>query len=126
LPKAMTQFKHETPNNIQTSPHQHTAIQYRAKTQFVADKEVSPPLNKEEMKYIQTVVGTLLYYAKAVNPTILPALSTIGTKQATSTQATMETIKQLLDYCATQEEVIIMYSASKNDFTHTQQRRILQ
>jgi hypothetical protein len=59
------------------------------------------------------VAGTLLYYARAVNPTILPALSAIGTKQAILTQATMKTIKQLLDYCATQEEAIIMYSASK-------------
>jgi hypothetical protein len=58
-------------------------------------------------------VGTLLYYARAVNATILPALSTIGTKQAKLMQATMETIKQLLDYFATQEESIITYSASK-------------
>jgi hypothetical protein len=59
------------------------------------------------------VVGTLLYYARAVDSTILPALSAIRTKQATPTQATMETIKQLLDYCATQEEAIITYLASK-------------
>jgi hypothetical protein len=59
------------------------------------------------------VAGTLLYYARAVDPTILPALSAIGTKQATPTQTTMERIKQLLDYCATQEEAIIMYSARK-------------
>jgi hypothetical protein len=113
LPKAMTRFKHETPNKIQNSPHRHTAIQYKAKTQFVADEEVSPPINKEKTKYIQAVAGTILYYARAVDPTILPTLSAIGTKQATPTQATMEMIKQLLDYCATQEEAIITYSARK-------------
>jgi hypothetical protein len=113
LPKAMMRFKHEKPNKIQNSLHRHTAIQYGAKTQFVADKEVFPPLNKEETKYIQAVAGTLLYYARAVDPTILPALSTIGNKQATPMQATMEMIKQLLDYCATQEEAIITYSARK-------------
>ncbi len=59
------------------------------------------------------VAGTLLYYARAVDPTILPALSAIGTERAIPTQATMETIKQLLNYCATQEEAIITYSASK-------------
>jgi hypothetical protein len=37
----------------------------------------------------------------------------IGTEQATPMQATMETIKQLLNYCATQEEAIITYSTSK-------------
>ncbi len=50
---------------------------------------------------------------RAVNPSILSALSAIGTKQATPTQTTMETIKQLLDYCATQEEAYIRYSARK-------------
>jgi hypothetical protein len=59
------------------------------------------------------VAGTLLYYARAVNPTILPALGAIEIKQATPTQTTMETIKQLLNYCATQEEAIITYQPAK-------------
>jgi hypothetical protein len=72
-----------------------------------------PPLNKEETKYIQAVAGTLQYYGRAVNNTILPALSAIATKQAPPTEKTKETITQLLDYCASQEEAIITYSASK-------------
>jgi hypothetical protein len=74
---------------------------------------LSPPLNKEETKYVQAVAGTLLYYARAVDSTILPALSSLATKQAKPTQKTIEKIKQLLDYCVTQEEAIITYSASK-------------
>jgi hypothetical protein len=41
------------------------------------------------------------------------ALSSIATEQAKPTQKTMATVKQLLDYCATQEEAIITYTASK-------------
>jgi hypothetical protein len=37
----------------------------------------------------------------------------IATEQAKRTQETMKTVKQLLDYCATQEEAIITYNASK-------------
>jgi hypothetical protein len=48
-----------------------------------------------------------------VDNTILPALSAIATEQAQPTEKTKETITQLLDYCATQEEAIITYSASK-------------
>jgi hypothetical protein len=73
----------------------------------------SPPLSKEETTYVQAVAGTLLYHARAVNLTILPALSTITTKQAKPTQETMKKVKQLLDYCATQEDSIITYNASK-------------
>ncbi len=72
-----------------------------------------PPLNKEETKYIQVVTGTLLYYGRAVDNTILPALSAIVTKQAEPMEKTKDTIKQMLDYCASQEEAIISYSASK-------------
>jgi hypothetical protein len=70
-------------------------------------------LSKEETKYIQAVAGTLLYYARAVNTTILTALSLIATEQAKPMQETMKKVKQLLDYCATQEEAIITYNASQ-------------
>ena len=59
------------------------------------------------------VARTLLYYARAVATTILTALSSIATEQAKPTQETMKKVKQLLDYCATQEEAIITYNASK-------------
>jgi hypothetical protein len=48
-----------------------------------------------------------------VDSTILTALSSIATKQVQPTQKRMDKIKQLLDYCASQEEAIITYHASK-------------
>jgi hypothetical protein len=58
------------------------------------------------------VTGTLLYYAQSVDLTILTTLNTIATQQAAPTESTMEEIKQLLDYCASQEETIVTYHAS--------------
>ncbi len=69
-------------------------------------------LNKEGQQYIQAVTGTLLYYSHAVDPTMLVALNAIATQQALPTQKTMERVKQLLDYCASQEEAILTYHAS--------------
>jgi hypothetical protein len=114
LAKAMIRFNHETPIRIQNSPHCHIEIQYGSKQQYVNDEEVlSPPLNKEETKYVQAVAGTLLYYARAVDSTILPALSSVATEEAQPMQKMIEKEKQLLNYCATQEEAIITYLASK-------------
>ncbi len=59
------------------------------------------------------VAGTLLYYARAVDSTILTALSAIATKQAKPAEKTLAKVKQLLDYCATQEETVVTYPASK-------------
>jgi hypothetical protein len=110
----MIKFKHETPNKIQNSLHRRIKIQCGAKQQYVNNGDMlSPPLNKEETKYVQAVAGMLLYYARAVNSTILPALSSLATEQAKPTQKTIEKVKQLLDCCATQEEAIITYSARK-------------
>jgi hypothetical protein len=76
-------------------------------------KMYPPPTLERKTKHVQVVAGTLLYYARAVNTTILTALSLIATKQANPTQETMKRVKQLLDYCATQEDAIITYNASK-------------
>ena len=54
-----------------------------------------------------------LYYARAVDATMLPALSAIASEQATPTQNTMAKCKQFLDYAATQEEAVLTYKASK-------------
>ena len=113
LAKAFTRFKHKAPEKIQNSPHPLAIPQYRAKTQYTKNDDESPPLSKEETKYNQAVAGTLLYYARAVDTTILTALSLIATEQAKLTQDTMKKVKQLLDHCATQEEAIITYYASK-------------
>ena len=71
------------------------------------------PLDKEQTKYIQRVVGTLLYHERAVDNTIFLALSANATEQSKPMERTKEQIQQLLDYCATQEEAIISYTESK-------------
>jgi hypothetical protein len=113
LDKAMTRFNHKPPLKIQNSPHRHIDITYGARMQLVDEPVESPPLSNDDTKYIQAVLGTLLYYGRAVDPTILPALSSIATEQAKPTENTREKVKQLLDYCATQEDAIITYKASK-------------
>ncbi len=113
LQKSFTKFKHQRPTKIQNSPHPHTITHYGAKTQYADEDDTSLPLSNEDTKFVQAVAGTLLYYARAVDPTILPALSLIATKQAKPMQWMMMTIKQLLDYCAKQEEAIITYHTSK-------------
>ncbi len=70
------------------------------------------PLDKEGQKYIQSVTGTLLYYSRAVDSTMLVALNAITTQQASPTQKTMERVKQLLDYSKHQEEAVLTYHAS--------------
>jgi hypothetical protein len=113
LYKACVRFKHEKPMKKQNSPHALVIPKYGAKTQHAQEEINFPLLSKEETAYVQAVTGTLLYYARAVDPTILIALSAIPTEQAKPTQETMKKLRQLLDYCATQDDAMIIYNASK-------------
>jgi hypothetical protein len=53
-----------------------------------------------------------LYYARAVDPTILVTISSLSTQQAKPTTRTMAAINHLLDYCATHPNAISRYHAS--------------
>jgi hypothetical protein len=97
---------------MQNSPHPHTILDYGNKIQYAADKVDTPKLGKDDTKYIQQVARMLLYYARAVDSKILPALSSIVTKQAAPTVKPMAKVKQLLDNVSTQQEAIITYRSS--------------
>jgi len=47
-----------------------------------------------------------------VDPTLLTTLGTLATQQSQGTQATMEALTQLLNYCATHPDACIRYHAS--------------
>ncbi len=113
ISKTLLHFHHKKTDKIQNSPHPHSIPTYKAKIQYAEQLDDSPKLDKADTKYIQQVTGTLLYYGRAVDTTILPVLSSIATDQAAPTERTMLKVKQLLDHCASQEEAIITYNASK-------------
>ena len=70
--------------------------------------KTAPP----EVKILQQVVGTFLYYARAVNPKMLMVLNSIASEQANSIEATAKSVNQLLNYAATHHESITRYHAS--------------
>ena len=61
---------------------------------------------------MQQVVGYLLYHARAIDGTILPALNTIGSEQAKPTKQTEQKCSRLLDYTATHPNASIRYHES--------------
>ncbi len=74
ITKALMHFQHPPPAQIQNSPHKHILPTYGATVQFTLPEVQSPLLDTADKKYVQAVTGTLLYYARAVDSTILTAL----------------------------------------------------
>ena len=112
IDNALARFQHERPKRKQYSPHKHVSPTYGARVQYVENEQLGLPLDKTQKTYVQAVTGTLLYYARAVDSTILTALNAIATQQANPTQSTLEEVKQVLDYCASQEEAVVTYHSS--------------
>lgn len=59
-------------------PHTHNLPQYGTKVQLTAEVDASPPRDKEGMKGIMQIVGSLLFYARIVDATLLMSLSNLA------------------------------------------------
>ena len=110
--KALNQFQHEKPKRRQDSPYPWTPPKYGAKVQYAEGEDESPPLGKEEKRFVQQVTGTFLFYGRAVDPTLLTSLNEIASQQSSPTTETMNRVKQFLDYVASQEDAVLTYRRS--------------
>ncbi len=54
----------------------------------------------------------MLYYGQEIDSTVLTTLNVIAMQQASPTQERMGTIKQILDFVASQEEAVLTNCAS--------------
>ena len=54
----------------------------------------------------------MLYYARAIEGTMIPGLNSIGVHQAQSTEVTRQELQQLMDYAATYPNVNLRLYAS--------------
>jgi hypothetical protein len=112
IPATLYKFKHIAPSRPQHSPHRFNAPQYGTKVQLTDPIDLSPLLDVIAKKRIQQIVGTLLYYARAVDNTLLVALSALASEQSVATERTNQSIQQLLDYCHTNPNATVIYKAS--------------
>ena len=120
--KALTRFQHPKPARPQHSPHAHTPIQYGAKIQMAPSlqKEFAK-LTKQQQTYVQEVVGVFLFYARAIDNTMLTTLGTISSGMNYYPYTILKAkIDQFLDYVATHPNAALEYIASEMHlWTHT-------
>jgi hypothetical protein len=71
-----------------------------------------PPANPQELKRLQQIIGVLLYYARAVDPTVLTRISKLSTQQKNSNISTLQAAERTLQYLATQPEAAVVFHKS--------------
>ena len=105
-------FNHTDPWKPQHSPYKDAPIIYDAKIQYAAEADDSAPLDKAGILRVQSILGALLFYGRAVNNKLLVALSDLGKQQASATESTNDAITQLLNCVATYPSDSISYRSS--------------
>jgi hypothetical protein len=108
---ARKKYQHPQPNRPQHAPAKWTQPAYGVRIQYT-NPDTSAPCSDSEKQKIQQIIGTLLYYARAVDPTMLVALNDLSHAQANPTEKTTENLTQLLDYAATHPDATIRYYKS--------------
>jgi hypothetical protein len=109
---ALHKCQHPLPKLPQYAPHNWTVPAYGQRVQYAPPPDMAPPATKADITRAQAIVGTLLYNARAVDPTLLVPLSTLVSQLATATTTTIKAVAHLLDYCSTKPEATIRYYAS--------------
>jgi hypothetical protein len=107
----LSKFQHDAPKHPQHTPSRYGTPVYGAKTQYTT-KDETPPLTATQCFTIQKVTGSILYYTRAVDPTVLMPLNDIATDQTKSTEKTQAATNQLLDYLATHLDATTRYHSS--------------
>jgi hypothetical protein len=100
------------PQHTQNMHHTWNPPIYGAKTQFVNDETISPALSDKDVNKLQQLTGTLLFYARAVDPTLIMPINDLASEQSKATEVTADKFIKLLNYCNTHPETKIRYHAS--------------
>jgi hypothetical protein len=104
-------FNMMPPNHPNHTPSRYATPIYGAKTQYATQDETRP-LTAKQCLNIQKVTGSVLYYARSVDPTVLIPLNDIAMEKTKATEKTQAATNQLLDYLSTQLDATIRYHVS--------------
>ncbi len=90
IKKKMQEYKHLLPGRIQYCPYSPKPKKFGSGAQAPLLPDATPVLNAKRIKQIQQIVGSILYFARAVDMTVLMVLSSIAVEQTEATEKTME------------------------------------
>jgi hypothetical protein len=88
------------------------AALHKYKPQYVEDETTSPAISDKDVNKLQQLTGTLLYYSRAVDPTLIMPINVLASEQSRATSDTADKVIKLLNYCNTHPETKIRYHAS--------------
>ena len=108
---ALNRFGVVTIKNV-LSPEHFTPISYATKEAQLTAIDTTPPLSADNKTRLQSIIGVMLYYARAVDGTMLGTCNRLASQQANPTQKTLDAAHHLLDYAATYPDAKLEFRPS--------------
>ena len=112
IDRLLTRLKHPKPNRPVDAPHRWRKPEYGKSIQYNLPIDTSPPLTAPAAILLQSTVGSLLFYSRAVDPSMLPGLNEVSTQQSTPTINTQRKVNDLLNYVSCHPNAVIRFHAS--------------
>ena len=74
---------------------------------FAEPEDKTTLLQPKDITKLQKTIGEMIYYARAVDGTIMTTHKKLAYTQTNSTHAIMRVTKKLMDYCHTHSDALI-------------------
>lgn len=110
--KALLRFGINTPTKPQDSPHPFSAPVYGRKEQTMPTIPDEPEISEQDMKFIEQVLGTFLYYGQAEDPTMLLTINVNACAKKHGMKNTLDAVMQFLEYAVSHPDSKITYHAT--------------
>jgi hypothetical protein len=110
--KKLQEYGHVMKFRIQTCLYQPEPKIFGTEAQTPLPSNTLPKLDSKGIKHVQEIVGSILYYAQAVDMMVLKALSSIAVEQMNATDKMMARCTQLLDYLSHNANAKVRFYAS--------------
>ena len=108
----LQKIQHKRPSRPVDAPHKWRKPTYGRSQQYNIPQDTSPRLTDTAALLLQSIVGSLLYYSRAVDPSMLPGLNEISIQQSAPTVQTQSKVNDILNYVSTHSNAVIRFHAS--------------
>jgi hypothetical protein len=106
--KRLLKYEHFM-RRVHHCPYTTEPKKYGAKAQSSLPQDNTRKLTDKEIKQVQKIVGSIIYYGRAVDMTVLMMLSSIASEQTNGTEHTLEKAYQVLDYLASHPDAVVRF-----------------
>jgi hypothetical protein len=91
---ALHKYQRPAPVRQEHAPHTWNPPIYGAKMQFADDKTSSPVLSDKYINKLQQLTGTLFFYARVVDPTLIMPCNVLASEQSNAIEVTATIVQK--------------------------------